>query len=118
MQKIFVILIFTLCCASATAQPIDRKLQRALETTMQGFHEVAISQVPPNIFVASKHGCVNASRSETLLVMAPNGPYIFSIITKDQADQSWEQSNEGWVLMRTISATFPNLYHSTTITRF
>ena len=68
------------------------------------FDEVSISQVPPDIFVASKHGCVNASRSETLLVMAPNGPYIFSIITKDQSDQSWEQSNEGWVLARTISA--------------
>ena len=68
------------------------------------FDEVSISQVPPDIFVASKHGCVNASRSETLLVMAPNGPYIFSLITKDQSDQSWEQSNEGWVLARTISA--------------
>jgi beta-lactamase class A len=74
------------------------------------FDEVAISQVPPNIFVASKHGCVNASRSETLLVMAPNGPYIFSIITKDQADQSWEQSNEGWVLARTISALLWKYY--------
>lgn len=68
------------------------------------FDEVAISQVPPDVFVASKHGCVNASRSETLLVMAPHGPYIFSIITKDQADQSWEQSNEGWVLARNVSA--------------
>ena len=68
------------------------------------FDEVSISQVPPDIFVASKHGCVNASRSETLLVMAPNGPYIFSLITKDQSDQSWEQSNEGWVLARTLSA--------------
>jgi beta-lactamase class A len=74
------------------------------------FDEVAISQVPPNIFVASKHGCVNASRSETLLVMAPNGPYIFSIITKDQADQSWQQSNEGWVLARTISALLWKYY--------
>lgn len=68
------------------------------------FDEVAISQLPPDVFVASKHGCVNQSRSETLLVMAPHGPYIFSIITKDQTDQSWEQSNEGWVLARTISA--------------
>jgi beta-lactamase class A len=74
------------------------------------FDEVAISRLPPNIFVASKHGCVNASRSETLLVMAPGGPYIFSIITKDQADQSWEQSNEGWVLARTISALLWKYY--------
>lgn len=74
------------------------------------FDEVAISQVPSNIFVASKHGCVNASRSETLLVMAPGGPYIFSIIAKDQTDQSWEQTNEGWVLARTISALLWKYY--------
>lgn len=74
------------------------------------FDEVAISQLPPNIFVASKHGCVNASRSETLLVMAPGGPYVFSIITKDQADQSWEQSNEGWVLARKVSALLWKYY--------
>lgn len=74
------------------------------------FDEVAISQIPPNVFVASKHGCVNASRSETLLVMAPNGPYIFSVITKDQSDQTWEPSNEGWELARKISAILWNYY--------
>jgi beta-lactamase class A len=68
------------------------------------FDEVAISQIPSTVFVASKHGCVNQSRSETLLVMAPNGPYVFSITTKDQTDQSWEQTNEGWELARQISA--------------
>src|SRR6185295_1551813 len=43
--------------------------------------EQAIAEIPPYIFVASKNGCVNASRSEILLVMAPHGPYIFSIQT-------------------------------------
>lgn len=66
--------------------------------------EEAISVHPPTVFIASKNGAVNASRSETLLVMAPKGPYIFSIITKNQQDQSWEPENEGWVLARKVAA--------------
>jgi len=66
--------------------------------------EEAISVHPPTVFIASKNGAVNASRSETLLVMAPKGPYIFSIITKNQQDQSWEPENEGWVLTRKVAA--------------
>jgi beta-lactamase class A len=67
------------------------------------FDEHAISQIPPFIFVASKNGAVDASRSETLLVMAPHGPYVFSVITKNQADQSWNSQNEGWVLATKLS---------------
>ena len=42
----------------------------------------AISQIPPYIEVFSKNGCVNASRSEVLLVNAPHNPYLFCIFTK------------------------------------
>jgi beta-lactamase class A len=66
--------------------------------------EQAIAEIPPYIFVASKNGCVNASRSEILLVMAPHGPYIFSVQTKNLQDQSWDNSNEAWVLTRRLSA--------------
>jgi beta-lactamase class A len=65
--------------------------------------EQALAEIPPAIFVASKNGAVNASRSETLLVMAPGNPYIFSIITKNQKDQSWGNNNEGWVLAMKLS---------------
>nr|WP_214460563.1 serine hydrolase [Flavihumibacter fluvii] len=65
--------------------------------------EEAISQLPPEIFVASKNGAVDASRSETMLVMAPHGPYIFSIITKNQQDTRWDSNNEGWVAARKLS---------------
>lgn len=41
----------------------------------------------------------------------PGGLYIFSIITKDQAEQSGQLTGK-------MFTTFPNLYHSTTITRF
>jgi len=65
--------------------------------------EEAISQIPPDIFVAAKSGAVDASRSETLLVRAPHGDYVFSVITKEQTDTSWNSNNEGWVMERKLS---------------
>jgi beta-lactamase class A len=65
--------------------------------------EQAISQIPPSVFVASKNGCVDASRSEVLLVMAKR-PYIFSIFTKNNKDGSWGDNNEAWVLAKKLSA--------------
>lgn len=65
----------------------------------------AISIIPPTIEVFSKNGCVNASRSEVLLVNAPNNPYVFCIFTKNNKDVSWTHENEAWVMARKISAT-------------
>jgi len=65
--------------------------------------EQAISQIPPDIFVASKNGAVDASRSELLLVMAPEHPYIFCICTKQNKDISWEDRNEAWMLAKNLS---------------
>ena len=65
--------------------------------------EQAISQIPPDVFVASKNGCVDASRSEVLLVMAKQ-PYIFSIFTKNNKDISWGDNNEAWMLAKNLSA--------------
>jgi beta-lactamase class A len=64
----------------------------------------AISQIPPYIEVFSKNGCVDAVRSETLLVNAPNHPYIFCIFTKNNKDTSWTHNNEAWTLARKLSA--------------
>jgi beta-lactamase class A len=64
----------------------------------------AISQIPPTIEVFSKNGCVNAVRSEVLLVNAPNNPYIFSIFTKNNKDQRWVRDNEAWTMARKLSS--------------
>lgn len=64
----------------------------------------ALSQLPPWVQVASKVGAVDHSRSEVALVNAPSGDYVFSVITKDQADTTWDPPNEGWVLIRKVSA--------------
>lgn len=63
----------------------------------------AISEVPPYVEVFSKNGCVNAVRSEVLLVNAPHNPYIFCIFTKNNKDTSWKHDNEAWTLARTTS---------------
>jgi beta-lactamase class A len=63
----------------------------------------AISMIPPTIEVFSKNGCVNASRSEVLLVNAPNNPYIFCIFTKNNKDTQWTHENEAWTMARKIS---------------
>ncbi len=64
----------------------------------------ALSQIPPWVQTASKQGAVDRSRSEVVLVNAPSGDYVFCVITKDQADESWGADNEGFVLLRSISA--------------
>src|SRR5205809_8124114 len=63
----------------------------------------AISEVPPYIEVFSKNGCVNAVRSEVLLVNAPHNPYIFCIFTKNNKDIQWTHDNEAWTMARKIS---------------
>ncbi|GAB4029532.1 hypothetical protein GCM10028809_20310 [Spirosoma gilvum] len=63
-----------------------------------------LSQIPPNVKVATKNGAVNQSRSEVVLVHAPHSDYVFCIMTKNQQDQSWERSNEGFTLLRTVGA--------------
>jgi beta-lactamase class A len=47
---------------------------------------------------------LDRSRSEVVLVNAPSGDYVFSVITKQQADSSWAEDNEGFVLIRRVSA--------------
>jgi len=70
----------------------------------------AISQVPPNIAVFSKNGCVDESRNEILLVNAPHHPYILSIFTKNNKDTSWAHTNEAWTLTRKISRLLWNYF--------
>lgn len=79
--------------------------ERMLRVLGRNYHDVnGISRIPPYIFVASKTGEVNQSRNETLLVMAPNGPYVYTISTKNLEDQSWASTNEAWVLCRKLSS--------------
>ena len=74
------------------------------------FDTEALSQIPPNIQVASKQGAVDQSRSEVALVNAPHGDYVFCVITKNQKDESWNPDNEGYALLRNVSKLLWNYF--------
>lgn len=73
--------------------------------------EEAISQIPAHVFVASKNGAVDASRSEVLLVMGRR-PYILCICTKNNQDTGWNKTNEAWILTRNISSLLWNYFEN------
>ncbi|MCF2503096.1 class A beta-lactamase-related serine hydrolase [Dyadobacter sp. CY107] len=75
---------------------------------MQFWDGESISQVPPNIKIAAKSGAVNQAKSEVLVIHAPHGDYVFCVATKNQQDQAWEKDNEGYVLIRKLSAIIWN----------
>lgn len=76
----------------------------------QYWDEEALSAIPPGVFVADKNGAVNRSRSEVLYVKARR-PYIFSIFTKNNKDESWEKGNAAWELTRKLSAHLFNYFN-------
>lgn len=65
--------------------------------------ENALSPIPADVFVASKNGAVNESRSEVLFVNGRGKRYVFSVFTKNNKDQSWKETNEAWELTRKLS---------------
>ena len=86
---------------------LSKKMLRLLGRNY--WDEEALSEIPSTIFVASKSGAVDASRNEILLVMAKE-PYILSVFTKNNKDQSWEYQNEAWVLTRKLSKIVYKFY--------
>jgi len=64
----------------------------------------ALSVIPPDVNTYSKNGAVSTSRSEVVLVNGKQSDYVFCIMTSEQKDDSWSFDNEGWTLIRKISA--------------
>jgi beta-lactamase class A len=70
----------------------------------------ALSQIPPYAHTVSKQGALDESKSETVLVNAPHGDYVFSIITNNNKDQRWAPDNEADILIRKVSALIWHYY--------
>jgi beta-lactamase class A len=90
-----------ICAGKILSPQSSERMVRTLGR--QYWDEVGLSQIPPDIFVASKNGAVDESRNEIMYVNAPH-PYILSIFTKDNKDQRWDYDNAAWVLTRKLSA--------------
>lgn len=86
----------------AVSEAASERMQRNMARIY--WDENALSEIPPYVHTLAKHGSINDSRSETVLVNAPHGDYVFSIITKNNKDQSWKPANEADVLIRKVSA--------------
>ncbi len=78
--------------------------------TKNYYDEDALSQIPPYVQAAAKGGAVNASRSEVVLVNAPNGEYVFYIGTNNNIDQQWTAENEALIMIRKISKLLWNYF--------
>lgn len=59
--------------------------------------------IPPMVYVGSKSGAVNRSRSDNAIVAVPSGTYVLSVYTKDNEDRSWDSTNEAENSIRKIS---------------
>ena len=77
------------------------KMYRYLKN--QFYNERSLSQFPPTYATISKTGSVNDARGEVVLVNAPGGDIVFCVLTKNNKDQSWTNSNEAEVLTRKIA---------------
>lgn len=71
----------------------------------------AIAVFPATIEVFSKNGCVNASRSEAMIVNAPKNPFVFCIFTNNNKDISWSRDNEAWTIARKIATYLWEYYN-------
>ncbi len=88
---------------------ISEKMLRLMSRNY--WDEEAISQIPPDVFIASKSGAVDASRNEVLYVNGKKCNYLFCICTKNNKDIGWGKNNEAWVLTRALSKLLWEYYN-------
>ncbi len=104
MCRLFTLIRNGQAVSDAASQRMYRNMGRIF------WDDKAISQIPPYIQTASKQGALDESKSETVVVNAPHGDYVFSIITNHNKDQRWTEDNEAVVLIRKISALLWHYY--------
>ena len=98
MCKLFTLINKGKAVSEAASERMIRNMGRIY------WDDKALSQIPPYIHTISKHGSLDESRSETVLVNAPHGDYVFSIITKNLKDQRWTPDNEAIILIKKLSS--------------
>lgn len=101
--------IFTLINdGKAVSTAASERMQRTLNRIY--WDDRSLSQIPPYVQTLSKSGSLDDAKSETVLVHAPHGDYVFSVMTKNIKDRRWKPDNETEVLIRKISALLWQYY--------
>jgi len=91
----------------------DSLSERMLKLTSRNYwDQEGLSVIPAGVFVSSKNGAVDESRSEVMLVYAGRNPYVLCICTKNNKDISWLPGNEAWEMTRKLSQFVWNYYSS------
>jgi beta-lactamase class A len=98
MCRLFTMIREGKAVSAAASERMSRNMARIY------WDEKALSQIPPYVQTISKQGAVDAAKSETVLVNAPHGDYVFSIMTNHNTDQRWVPDNEASLLIKKISA--------------
>jgi len=104
MCRLFTMIRNGKAVSAAASERMYRNLGRIF------WDDKALSQIPPYIHTISKQGALDESKSETVLVNAPHGDYVFSIITNNNKDQRWTVDNEADILIRKVSALLYNYF--------
>ena len=106
MCRLFTIISNGTAVSAAASERMVRNMGRIF------WDDKALSQIPPYIHTISKQGALTEAKSETVLVNAPHGDYVFCIITNHNKDQRWSEDNEAVVLIRKVSALLWHYYES------
>ncbi len=69
----------------------------------QYFDDDIASQVPPTMWVGSKSGAVNASRSDVAIMSTSGGLIVMAVYTDENRDQRWVDDNAGEVSIRRVA---------------
>lgn len=84
--------------SKATSDKMLRLLNRSY------FDIAALSQIPPYAAMFAKYGALDENRNEVVMVKGAHSNYVFCVMTKNNKDKTWKNSNEAWELTRKISA--------------
>ena len=104
MCRIFTMIENGQAVSTAASERMIRNMGRIF------WDDKALAQIPPYIHTISKQGALDESKSETVLVNAPHGDYVFCIITNNNKDQRWTVDNEADMLIRKVSAMLWHYY--------
>jgi beta-lactamase class A len=69
----------------------------------QYFDDLIAGETPPAVWVGSKSGAVNDSRSDNAIVASPGGTYVISVYTDRNEDRRWTKENEGEASIRKVA---------------